>query len=114
MTLTSRKKDINKTLNKRDSKTNTKEASSSLSGDASRILSSSISGASSLVLLQLVSRLSTFFMNQIVLRYTDPATFGIASVQLELLLITILFLSREGFRCALLRGGGDVDETVNG
>src|SRR5581483_2417721 len=62
---------------------------------------------SSLVMLQLISRLATFVLHQIVLRYTDPATFGIASVQLELLLATILFLSREGFRCALLRGCGD-------
>ncbi|CAG8624505.1 4890_t:CDS:2, partial [Scutellospora calospora] len=77
------------------------------SNDISQILSSSVSGASSLVVLQLVSRLATFILHQIVLRYTDPATFGIASVQLELLLATILFLSREGFRCALLRGGGD-------
>ncbi|CAG8475301.1 12428_t:CDS:2, partial [Dentiscutata heterogama] len=75
----------------------------------SRILSSSVSGASSLVILQLISRLATFGLHQIVLRYTDPATFGIASVQLELLLATILFLSREGFRCALLRGD---DETI--
>nr|CAG8444589.1 7615_t:CDS:2 [Entrophospora candida] len=98
MTITSHKKNIDETL----------------SGDASQILSSSISGASSLVLLQLVSRLSTFILNQIVLRYTDPATFGIASVQLELLLATILFLSREGFRCALLRvGGGDDSEITD-
>src|SRR5581483_10477027 len=75
--------------------------------DVSQILSSSVAGASSLVMLQLISRLATFVLHQIVLRYTDPATFGIASVQLELLLATILFLSREGFRCALLRGGGD-------
>ncbi|GBC02148.1 hypothetical protein RclHR1_04480012 [Rhizophagus clarus] len=75
--------------------------------DVSQILSSSVAGASSLVMLQLISRLTTFVLHQVVLRYTDPATFGIASVQLELLLATILFLSREGFRCALLRGGGD-------
>ncbi|CAG8627220.1 3110_t:CDS:2, partial [Racocetra persica] len=77
------------------------------SKNISRILSSSVSGASSLVILQLISRLATFGLHQIVLRYTDPATFGIASVQLELLLATILFLSREGFRCALLRGDDD-------
>ncbi|CAG8591171.1 10072_t:CDS:2 [Racocetra fulgida] len=77
------------------------------SKNISRILSSSVSGASSLVILQLISRLATFGLHQIVLRYTDPATFGIASVQLELLLATILFLSREGFRCALLRGEDD-------
>ncbi|CAI2169645.1 18758_t:CDS:2 [Funneliformis geosporum] len=78
--------------------------------DVSKILSSSVAGASSLVILQLISRLATFVLHQIVLRYTDPATFGIASVQLELLLATILFLSREGFRCALLRGCGDISK----
>ncbi|CAG8711248.1 14913_t:CDS:2, partial [Acaulospora morrowiae] len=60
--------------------------------------------------------MATFTLHQIVLRFTDPATFGIASVQLELLLATILFLSREGFRCALLRGGddtSDVDELAS-
>ncbi|CAG8613133.1 6014_t:CDS:1, partial [Acaulospora colombiana] len=82
------------------------------SRDVSYLLSSSVTGASSLVLLQLVSRMATFTLHQVVLRFTDPATFGIASVQLELLLATILFLSREGFRCALLRGGED--ETLIG
>jgi len=47
----------------------------------------------------------TFALHQIVVRYTTAETLGIASVKLELLLSTILFLSREGFRCALLRGG---------
>ncbi|CAG8440089.1 7209_t:CDS:2 [Ambispora gerdemannii] len=70
------------------------------------ILSTSVKGASYLILLQLLSRLLTFILHQIVLRFTNPKTFGIAAVQLELLLNTILFLSREGFRCALLRGSG--------
>ncbi|CAG8497307.1 4279_t:CDS:2 [Ambispora leptoticha] len=70
------------------------------------ILSTSVKGASYLILLQLLSRLLTFILHQIVLRFTNPKTFGIAAVQLELLLLTILFLSREGFRCALLRGSG--------
>ncbi|KAG9285772.1 hypothetical protein G9A89_013197 [Geosiphon pyriformis] len=70
------------------------------------VLSSSVKGASHLIVLQLLSRLLTFVLHQIVLRFTNPKTFGIAAVQLELLLNTILFLSREGFRCALLRGGG--------
>ncbi|CAG8472075.1 6703_t:CDS:2 [Paraglomus brasilianum] len=67
------------------------------------ILKSSAKGAYYLVLLQLLSRLLTFALHQVILRYTNPRTFGIAAVQLELLLATILFLSREGFRCALLR-----------
>ncbi|KAI7867439.1 Rft protein-domain-containing protein [Spinellus fusiger] len=67
------------------------------------LLTSTVKGAYSLVMLQLMSRMVTFVLHQIVLRYTTAETLGIASVQLELLLSTILFLSREGFRCALLR-----------
>ncbi|KAG5460026.1 MAG: Rft protein-domain-containing protein, partial [Olpidium bornovanus] len=75
-----------------------------LTAQASEILSSSVTGASYLVSLQLFTRMTTFALNQLLLRYVTPTTLGIASVQLELLLNTILFLSREGFRCALLRG----------
>ncbi|KAI8337691.1 Rft protein-domain-containing protein [Chlamydoabsidia padenii] len=70
-----------------------------------QLLSSTAKGASYLILLQLVSRMLTFILHQIVLRYTTAETFGIASVKLELLLSTILFISREGYRCALVRGG---------
>ncbi|OZJ05387.1 hypothetical protein BZG36_02015 [Bifiguratus adelaidae] len=42
--------------------------------------------------------------NKVIVRFTTTEEFGIASVKLELLLSTILFLSREGFRSALLRG----------
>ena len=57
-------------------------------------------------------KLSTFTLNQILLRNTSPEIFGIASIQLELLLSTILFLSREGTRMAVLRL--PVDNTRNG
>ncbi|KAM6504019.1 Rft-1 domain containing protein [Amanita muscaria] len=57
------------------------------------LVRSSISSASSLVALQLVSRLFTFGLNQVLLRL--------------LLLNTILFLSREGVRNALLRASKD-------
>lgn len=73
--------------------------------DNDQLLSSTAKGASYLILLQLVSRMLTFILHQVVLRYTTAATFGIASVKLELLLSTILFISREGYRCALVRGG---------
>ncbi|KAG2189450.1 hypothetical protein INT44_004592, partial [Umbelopsis vinacea] len=75
------------------------------SKDVNNVLSSSVAGASYLILLQLASRMLTFALHQIVVRYSSAETLGIASVKLELLLSTILFLSREGFRCALLRGG---------
>lgn len=59
--------------------------------------------ASLLVALQLVSRLVTFTLNQALLSYTTPAAFGTATVQLEPLLNSILFLCREGIRGALAR-----------
>ncbi|KAF9362893.1 Oligosaccharide translocation protein rft1 [Mortierella sp. NVP85] len=79
--------------------------------EASSILSSSVQGASYLVLLQFVSRMLTFTLNQVLLRFTTAATLGIASVQLELLLNTILFLSREGVRCAAIRVSDDAIDT---
>lgn len=75
--------------------------------DNTDLLTSSAKGAYYLVLLQFASRMLTFGLHQIVLRYTTAEVLGIASVKLELLLSTILFISREGFRCALLRGEGD-------
>lgn len=64
---------------------------------------SSLTNASSLVLLQLFSRAFTFGLNQALVRLATPQTFGTAAIQFELLLSTILFLSREGVRNALLR-----------
>ncbi|KAI0312414.1 Rft-1-domain-containing protein [Amylostereum chailletii] len=68
------------------------------------LLSASLASASSLVLLQFVSRIFTFALNQALVRLASPQTFGTAAIQFELLLSTILFLSREGVRNALLRG----------
>ncbi|RKP05550.1 Rft protein-domain-containing protein [Thamnocephalis sphaerospora] len=68
-----------------------------------RVLSETLKGASYLMMLQFFSRIVTFTLNQVLLRYTTPDTLGVASVQLELLIASVLFLSREGFRCALLR-----------
>jgi len=62
-----------------------------------------LSSASLLIALQLLSRTFTFILNQALLRFVSPQAFGTASIQFELLLSTILFLSREGFRNALLR-----------
>jgi len=45
----------------------------------------------------------SFTLNQLLIRWTSPTVFGLASIQLELLLSTLLFLSREGVRLALLR-----------
>lgn len=53
--------------------------------------------------LQLFSRLFTFGLNQALFRLASPRAFGAAAIQFELILSTILFLSREGVRNALLR-----------
>ncbi|KAG5646159.1 hypothetical protein DXG03_004212 [Asterophora parasitica] len=64
----------------------------------------SFRSASSLMGLQLFSRLFTFILNQAMFRMAPPRAYGTAAIQFELLLSTILFLSREGVRNALLRG----------
>ena len=61
------------------------------------------STASLLLLLQLGSRLITFTLNQALLSFTTPAAFGTATIQLEPLLNTVLFLCREGIRATLAR-----------
>jgi len=76
---------------------------SSSSSHPQSLLSKSLASASSLVLLQLFSRLFTFALNQVLVRLVSPQVFGTAAIQFELLLSTILFLSREGVRNALLR-----------
>lgn len=53
--------------------------------------------------LQLFSRLFTFILNQALFRMASPRAYGTAAIQFELMLSTILFLSREGVRNALLR-----------
>jgi len=72
-------------------------------GGAGAIVDKAMAGASYLVLLMTLHRAATFVLNQLLLRYTDPAVFGAASVRLELLLGTALFVAREGVRLALLR-----------
>ena len=67
------------------------------------LLAASLTSVSSLVFLQISSRAFTFVLNQALVRLATPQTFGTATVQFELLLSTILFLSREGVRTALLR-----------
>ncbi|RDB21551.1 Oligosaccharide translocation protein RFT1 [Hypsizygus marmoreus] len=63
----------------------------------------SFRSASSLMGLQLFSRIFTFILNQAMFRLASPRAYGTAAIQFELLLSTILFLSREGVRNALLR-----------
>jgi len=77
------------------------------------VLTASAKGASYLILLQLFTRLLTFTFNQLILRRTSPSIFGFASIQLELVSSTVLFLCREGVRIASQRDRGDIQRTVN-
>ncbi|KAH6904536.1 RTF domain-containing protein [Coprinopsis sp. MPI-PUGE-AT-0042] len=69
------------------------------------LVNSSFSSLSFLVALQLFSRLFTSLLNQALFRLASPSVFGTAAIQFELILSTILFLSREGVRNAILRNG---------
>ncbi|KAI9262725.1 Rft protein-domain-containing protein [Sporodiniella umbellata] len=80
---------------------------------ADDLLANTAKGASYLIMLQFISRMLTFSLNQIVLRYTTPGAFGIASVNLELLASTILFISREGFRAILTRSSKNQQQIIN-
>lgn len=79
----------------------------SSSNPAGGLLKTSVASASSLMALQLLSRGFTFILNQALFRLASPAAFGAAAIQFELVLSTILFLSREGVRNALLRVNKD-------
>jgi oligosaccharide translocation protein RFT1 len=54
-------------------------------------------------LVTLLLRVISFGATQATFRVLDPATLGKAHVQLELLLSSVLFVSREGFRLALTK-----------
>jgi len=77
--------------------------SASAAPDADAGLGSAINTGKALVLLQLLSRLLTFTLNQVLVRLAPPSVFGTAAIQFDLVSATILFLSREGIRNALLR-----------
>lgn len=60
-----------------------------------------LSASLSLVALQIGSRLFSFGLNQLLLRATSPDAFGVATIQLDTLLATLLFFLREGLRGAV-------------
>lgn len=72
------------------------------SSDA-RLLTRSLGSLRSLIGLQLASRLVTFVLNQGLVRFASPQAYGTVAVQFELIVSTILFLSREGVRNSLHR-----------
>ncbi|KAI8848949.1 Rft protein-domain-containing protein [Chytridium lagenaria] len=83
------------------------------SQNSSKNLSASVKGAVQLLLLQIWSRMSTFILNQIALRFITREVLGIVALEMELLSSTILFLSRESIRMALLRSMKDGRDTKN-
>lgn len=70
---------------------------------SSELLHRAAAGVTRLVGLSVFSRLVTFTLNQLLVRATTPEVFGFAAIQLELVLGTVLFLSREPIRLAVLR-----------
>ncbi|TFK69820.1 Rft-1-domain-containing protein [Pluteus cervinus] len=85
--------------------------STTVSNDS--LSTSSVAAARSLVALQLFSRLFTFVLNQALLRLATPKVYGTAAIQFELMLGTILFLSREGVRNALMRAKTQTPSVTN-
>ncbi|KAJ2807746.1 Oligosaccharide translocation protein rft1 [Coemansia guatemalensis] len=69
----------------------------------SRVNGHAFSGVRYLIGLQIFVKLATFAMNTVVIYIAGRRAFGVASVRFQLLLSTILFLSREGMRDALMR-----------
>ncbi|KAI8872156.1 Rft-1-domain-containing protein [Ramicandelaber brevisporus] len=67
--------------------------------DTANLIGTSMAGAKYLALLRLI----TFVLGQFQNRAVNPETLGLVAVEFELLLSTILFLSREAFRTVLLR-----------
>lgn len=64
------------------------------SATSGRVSADAISGAQHLIMSNAFQKICTFALNQVMLRYSGPAVFGLASIELELLLSTLLFLSR--------------------
>ena len=58
-------------------------------------------------LLSILLRLLSFLLSQLTVRFVSASTLGKASIPLELLLGTALFVGREGFRLGLTKELGD-------
>nr|CAG4641627.1 EOG090X04LH [Eurycercus lamellatus] len=70
--------------------------------DTDDILDGSIKSASYNMILQVLFRIITFILNGLVLHNVDKEVLGILNVRLMLLIMSILFVSREAFRRACL------------
>ena len=64
--------------------------------------------------LQLFARVATFAVNAAIARRLGPQWYGVVQVQLQLLLSTVLFLSREGPRRAAQRCHASDDKSADG
>lgn len=60
-------------------------------------------GAKWIFLFSIAQKIISFALNQFVIASIRPELLGVTSIQLELILSTLLFLSRDGIRIALLR-----------
>ncbi len=62
-----------------------------------------VSNTKWLLIIGIFQKIIVFTMNQMVIAYSSPEVIGQISIQSELLLSTLLFLSREGIRIACLK-----------
>ena len=76
------------------------ESDNSSSSTPAKPIDNATRAAARGTLFTLVLRLISFICTQLTIRALDPSTLG-TNIQLELLLTTVLFISREGFRLAL-------------
>lgn len=74
--------------------------------DASKIVSVATSGAGLMLVTTVIKKLITFGLRQVLVRQVNPTLIGAAEIQLELLLSSLLFLTRESIRMAVLRVDG--------
>jgi hypothetical protein len=58
------------------------------------VASDALGSAKILFLSGVFHKMCTFTLNQLMIRYSSPELFGLVSVELELILSTLLFLSR--------------------
>ncbi|OXA55379.1 Protein RFT1 [Folsomia candida] len=68
-----------------------------------QILSGSVKSASYNIVFQVLTRIFTFALNAFILRYVSHEVLGVCNVRLALLYSSVMFLSREPFRRAVLR-----------
>ena len=71
--------------------------------DTKSVLGVATNGAGWMLFSSLMKKIITFSLKQILIQRSNPALIGTAEIQLELLLSSMLFLSRESIRVALMR-----------